>query len=50
MANWPSSLLDEIAAVDAEHPSHLLLPITRGNIVGMYLSGGDRSIREPKLD
>jgi predicted acyl esterase len=35
---------------DAEHPSHLLLPITRGNIVGTYLSGGDVSIREPKLD
>ena len=35
---------------DAEHPSHLLLPITRGNIVGTYLSGGDLSLREPKLD
>jgi predicted acyl esterase len=34
---------------DAEHPSHLLLPITRGNVVGTFLSGGDLSIREPKL-
>jgi predicted acyl esterase len=34
---------------DAEHPSHLLLPITRGNIVGTFLSGGDLSIREPKM-
>jgi predicted acyl esterase len=35
---------------DAEHPSYLLLPITWGNIVGTYLSGGDISIREPKMD
>jgi predicted acyl esterase len=35
---------------DADHPSHLLLPITRGNIVGTYLSGGDISIREPRMD
>jgi len=35
---------------DADHPSHLLLPITRGNIVGTYLSGGDISLREHKLD
>ena len=34
---------------DADHPSHLLLPITRGNIIGTYLSGGDISAREPKL-
>ena len=25
---------------DAEHPSHLLLPITRGNRIGMFMSGG----------
>lgn len=25
---------------DANHPSHLLLPITRGNIIGTYMSGG----------
>ncbi len=35
---------------DAEHPSHLLLPITRGNVVGTFLSGGDLTAREPKLD
>jgi predicted acyl esterase len=47
-----SSHLSNIVTIyhDAEHPSHLLLPITRGNIVGTYLSGGDISIREPKLD
>ena len=26
---------------DAEHPSHLLLPITRGNILGTFISGGE---------
>jgi predicted acyl esterase len=25
---------------DAEHPSHLLLPITRGNRIGTFMSGG----------
>ena len=25
---------------DAEHPSHLLLPITRGNRIGTFISGG----------
>jgi len=25
---------------DAEHPSHLLLPITEGNVIGTFLSGG----------
>jgi predicted acyl esterase len=25
---------------DADHPSHLLLPITRGNRIGTYMSGG----------
>lgn len=29
----------------AEHPSHLLLPITRGNIVGTYVSGGDINLK-----
>ena len=28
---------------DADHPSHLLLPITRGNVVGTFMSGGDLS-------
>ena len=34
---------------DADHPSHLLLPITSGNIVGTFLSGGDLSLRELKM-
>lgn len=25
---------------DADHPSHLLLPITRGNVIGTFFSGG----------
>ena len=25
---------------DSEHPSHLLVPVTRGNILGTFLSGG----------
>ena len=29
----------------AEYPSHLLLPITRGNIVGTYVSGGDINLQ-----
>ncbi|MBN2062247.1 MAG: CocE/NonD family hydrolase [Deltaproteobacteria bacterium] len=29
----------------AEYPSHLLLPITKGNIVGTYVSGGDISLK-----
>jgi len=31
---------------DSEHPSCLLLPITKGNIIGTYISGGDIAIRE----
>jgi predicted acyl esterase len=30
---------------DARYPSHLLLPITRGNIIGTYVSGGDISLK-----
>jgi len=30
---------------NAEFPSHLLLPITRGNIVGTYVSGGNISLK-----
>ncbi len=29
---------------NARYPSHLLLPITKGNIVGTYVSGGDISL------
>jgi predicted acyl esterase len=30
---------------NAQYPSHLLLPITRGNIIGTYVSGGDISLK-----
>ena len=30
---------------DAQHPSHLLLPVTKGNIIGTYVSGGDISLK-----
>jgi predicted acyl esterase len=33
---------------DIDHPSFLLLPITKGNIIGTYISGGDISIDEQK--
>jgi uncharacterized protein len=29
---------------DAQHPSHLLVPITKGNVIGTYVSGGDISL------
>jgi predicted acyl esterase len=29
---------------DAYHPSYLLLPITKGNIIGTYISGGNLTI------
>ena len=32
---------------DESHPSRVLLPITRGNIVGTFLSGGDLPDMEP---
>ena len=25
---------------DADHPSHLLLPVTRGNVLSTFISGG----------
>jgi predicted acyl esterase len=30
---------------NAQYPSHIVLPITRGNIVGTYVSGGDISLK-----
>jgi putative CocE/NonD family hydrolase len=30
---------------NAQYPSHLLLPVTRGNIIGTYVSGGDISLK-----
>ena len=35
---------------DADHPSHLLLPITKGNVVGTFMSGGDFSLRDMKIE
>jgi len=48
------SLLRQIPSIvsifhDADHPSHLLLPITSGNIVGTFLSGGDLTIAPLKM-
>ena len=34
---------------NAEYPSHLLLPITKGNIVGTYVSGGDISLKSKEF-
>jgi predicted acyl esterase len=34
---------------DARYPSHLLLPITRGNIIGTYASGGDISLKSKEF-
>lgn len=34
---------------DARYPSHLLLPITKGNIVGTYVSGGDISLESKEF-
>jgi uncharacterized protein len=33
----------------AQYPSHLLLPITRGNIIGTYVSGGDISLKSKEF-
>ncbi len=32
---------------DPDHPSHMFLPLTRGNIVGTFMSGGRLLKREP---
>ena len=34
---------------DAKYPSHLLVPITRGNLVGTYISGGDISLESKEF-
>jgi uncharacterized protein len=34
---------------NAEYPSHLLLPITKGNILGTYVSGGDISLKNKEF-
>ncbi len=34
---------------DAEHPSYLVLPITKGNIVGTFSSGGDISLKNKEF-
>lgn len=33
----------------AQFPSHLLLPITKGNIIGTYVSGGDISLKNKEF-
>lgn len=32
---------------DAEHPSHLLIPVTRGNLIGTFLGGGHLPNTDP---
>jgi predicted acyl esterase len=34
---------------DSQHPSHMLLPITKGNIIGTYVSGGDISLKNKEF-
>jgi uncharacterized protein len=34
---------------NAQYPSHLLVPITRGNIIGTYVSGGDISLKSKEF-
>jgi predicted acyl esterase len=34
---------------DARYPSHLLLPITKGNVLGSYVSGGDISLKNKEF-
>jgi len=34
---------------NARYPSHLMLPITRGNIIGTYVSGGDISLKNKEF-
>jgi putative CocE/NonD family hydrolase len=34
---------------NAQYPSHLLVPITRGNIIGTYVSGGDISLKNKEF-
>ena len=34
---------------NAQYPSHLLIPITKGNIIGTYLSGGDISLKNKEF-
>lgn len=34
---------------NAKYPSHLLIPVTRGDIVGTYVSGGDISLKNKEF-
>ena len=34
---------------NAQYPSHLLMPVTRGNIIGTYVSGGDISLKNKEF-
>ena len=42
---WGSESTTVTIYHDEDRPSYLLLPITRGNVVGTFLSGGDVSLR-----
>jgi hypothetical protein len=33
----------------AQYPSYLLLPITKGNVIGTYVSGGDISLKNKEF-
>ena len=37
---WRRSASHVTVHHDADHPSHLLLPVTKGNVVGTFISGG----------
>jgi uncharacterized protein len=30
---------------NAQYPSHIMLPITKGNVIGTFVSGGDISVK-----
>jgi hypothetical protein len=34
---------------NAQYPSYLLLPITKGNLIGTYVSGGDISLKNKEF-
>jgi uncharacterized protein len=40
---WRQSASRVTVYHNSEHPSHLLLPVTKGNIIGTYMSGGKTS-------
>jgi predicted acyl esterase len=44
---WRQTPVRAVIHHDPEHPSYLLLPITRGNLIGTFLSGGDLPASSP---